>query len=174
MTGLCFSFLIATSSDDDDQTLRLWKQSGPFSVAVFAPPGDLQAGHTSFGVLVQDRNAEEVLLDSAVDLSARPIDAAENSTSSAHATQEESENKLLQTAELDLPSAGDWTVQVALSRNSESVHLSLPLRVVRRENAIADLWPYFLFPGFGMILFGVYVRRHHQPTVSPLEQHVSS
>ena len=74
-TGLCFSFLIATSSDDDDQALRLWKQSGPFSVAVFAPAGDLQAGPTSFGVLVQDRNTQEVLLDSAVDLSARPAAA---------------------------------------------------------------------------------------------------
>jgi hypothetical protein len=174
VTGLCFSFLIATSSDDDDQALRLWKQSGPFSIAVFAPTGDLQAGPTSFGILVQDRNTQEVLLDSTVDLSARPAVAVRAPTSPVRATSENSENKLLQAAELDLPAAGDWTVNIALSRNAESADLSLPLRVVKRESGLGDLWPYFLFPGFGMILFGAYVRRHHEPTASPLEQHVSS
>jgi len=174
VTGLCFSFLIATSSDDDDQALRLWKQSGPFSVAVFAPAGDLQAGPTSFGILVQDRNTQEVLLDSTVDLSARPTAAVGAPPPSVRATHEDSENKLLQTAELDLPKAGDWTVNIALSRNAESADLSLPLRVVKRESGLGDLWPYFLFPGFGMTLFGAYVRRHHEPTGSPMEQHVSS
>jgi hypothetical protein len=95
-------------------------------------------------------------------------------TSPVRATSENSENKLLQAAELDLPAAGDWTVNIALSRNAESADLSLPLRVVKRESGLGDLWPYFLFPGFGMILFGAYVRRHHEPTASPLEQPVSS
>src|ERR1039457_5808850 len=92
VTGLCFSFLIATSCDDDDQALRLWKQSGPFSIAVFAPAGDLQAGPTSFGILVQDRSAQVVLLDSTVDLSARPTAAVCASPSAVRATHEDSEN----------------------------------------------------------------------------------
>ena len=171
--GLCFSFLIATSSEDDDQALRLWKQSGPFSAAIFAPAGDLPAGRSSFGVLVQDRKTQEVLLDSAVDLSARPAAAEAGQPAPVRATYEDSENKLLQTAELDLPAAGDWTVNIALSRNSESAELSLPLRVVKREGGLADLWPYFLFPAFGMILFGAYIRRHHETRPSPLEQHAS-
>jgi cytochrome c oxidase assembly factor CtaG len=173
VTGLCFSFLMAMSSDDDDQALRLWKQSGPYSIAIFAPAGDLTAGRTSFGVLVQDRKTEEVLLDSAVDVSEQGTNSAGSQPSPVRATNEDSENKLLQTAELDLP-AGDWTVNIALSRNSESASLSLPLRVVKREAGIANLWPYFLFPAFGMILFGAYFRRHHEPTASPLEQHVPS
>ncbi len=173
ITGLCFSFLITTSSDDDDQALRLWKQIGSFSVAVFAPPGDLEAGPTSFGVLVQDRNAEDVLLDSTVDVSARTDSPAGGPSSPTRANREDSENKLLQTAELDLPAPGDWTVNIALRRDSESANLSLPLRVVKRETGLADLWLYFLFPGFGMILFGTYIWRHHEPTASPLEQHAS-
>jgi cytochrome c oxidase assembly factor CtaG len=173
-TGLCFTFLIAMSSDDDDQVLRLWKQSGPFSIAVFAPAGDLRTGQTSFGVLVQDRNTEEVLLDWAVQLSAQPAATAGGKASLVRSTDQEPENKLLQTAELDLPTAGDWTVYVALNRHSESVNLSLPLRVVKRGSGIADVWPYFLFPGFGMVLFGTYVGRHYETTASPLEQHVSS
>jgi cytochrome c oxidase assembly factor CtaG len=171
-TGLCFSFLIAISHDDDDQALRLWKQSGPFSTAVFAPAGDLQAGPTSFGILVQDRNSQEVLLNSVVDLSMRTA-RQDGSSSPVRATHEDSENKLLQTAEINLPTPGDWTLNVAVSRISESADLSLPLRVVKREGGLADFWPYFLFPGFGMILFATYVRRHHEPTPSQLEQRVS-
>jgi cytochrome c oxidase assembly factor CtaG len=171
-TGLCFSFLIATSSDDDDQVLRLWKQSGPFSIAVFAPAGDLQASPTSIGVLVQDLNTEEVLLDSAVDISVQPLAGMRAPGSPVRASSVGSENRLLQTAELDLPAAGDWIVNVALNRHSERADFSLPLRVVKREGGLADLWSYILFPGFGMILFGTYVRRHCETTASPLEQHV--
>jgi cytochrome c oxidase assembly factor CtaG len=173
-TGVYFSFLLATSSDDDDQALRLRKQSGTYSVAVFAPAGDLQAGFTSFGILVQDRKMQEVLLDSAIDVSARPIGSVGDPVAPVRASNKDSENKFLQTAELDLPASGDWTLDIALSRNSETADLSLPIRVVKRESGLADLWPHFLFPALGLILFGTYIRRHHEPAASPLEQHVSS
>ncbi len=169
-TGLCFSFLIATSSDDDDQALRLWKQSGPFSIAVFAPAGDLQSGPTSFGILIQDRSTEDILLDSAIDLSARPGANVAAPVRPVRASSEDSENKFLKTAELNLPTAGDWTLNIAISRNSDRADLSLPLRVAKRESDLGDMWPYFLFPSFGMILFGTYARRHRQPAPSPLEQ----
>jgi cytochrome c oxidase assembly factor CtaG len=172
-TGLCFSFLIATSTDDDDQALRQWKESGAFGVAVFAPTGHLQAGPTSFSILVQDRNAQEVLLDSAVDLSARPA-TGRDPLPPIRAAREGSYNKLLQSAELNLPSDGDWTLNIAVRRNSDSADFTLPIHVVKAESGLADLWPYFLFPGLGMILFAVYVRRHHEPIASPMEQHASS
>lgn len=166
ITGLCFSFLIAISPDDDDQALRLWKQNGPLSIAVFAQAGDLPGGSTTFGVLVQDRNTEEVLLNSAVQLSSQPAPGVDAPGSSVRATNQGSENKLLQTAELDLPAVGDWMVNIAVSANSETANLALPVRVVKRESGVGDLWPYSLFPLVGVILFGTYIRRHHErPTV---------
>ncbi|MGB7553361.1 MAG: cytochrome c oxidase assembly protein [Candidatus Korobacteraceae bacterium] len=172
-TGLCFAFLIANSSDDDDQALRVWTQTGPFSIAVFAPSGDLPAGPTNLGVLVQDRNTDEILLDSAIELTARPAADVGPLGPAVHASSADSENKLLQTAELDLPAPGDWTVNISLSRNSERAEVSLPLRIVKRESGLGDMWPYFIFPAFGMVLFGAYVRRHREAAVSPLE-HVPS
>ena len=166
---------MANSSDDDDQALRLWKQSGSFSVAVFAPLGDLAAGATSFSILVQDQRTQEVLLDSAVQLSARPSDAMDGGASLNAASNRNSQNKLLQTAELDLPTAGEWILDVGVSRNSEIANLSLPLHVVKRESGLTDFWPYFLFPAFGMVLFASYIWKHsHQPAASPVEQHMSS
>ncbi len=172
-TGLCFSFLIATSPGDDDQALRLWKQRGPFSIAIFAPSGDLPTGPTTFGVLVQDQNTQEVLLDSAVEVCAQPGADGGASLPPLRAASENSENKLLQTAELDFPAAGQWTLNVTIHRNSENANLSLPLHVAKGESGLGDLWAYFLFPAFGMILFGAYVRRRHEAAASPLQQHAS-
>jgi len=170
-TGLCLSLLIAASSDDDDQALRLSKESGPFHVAVFAPT-NLQARPTSFGVLVQDQSSQEVLVDCTTELSAHSANSEGGSLSKVRATREDSRNKLLQTAELDLPSAGDWTIGITLRRNSQSTGFWLPLRVAKRESKVYDLWPYLLFPGFGMILFGTYVWRHRCDT-SPRKGHAS-
>ena len=73
VTCLCFAGLLtAGSNDDDNQALRFKDASGPFTVAVFTPAGDLTAGPSPFSVLVQDRNTHEILLDTTVDLTARP------------------------------------------------------------------------------------------------------
>jgi len=156
LTGLCLSLLIARSPEDD-QPLRLLKDSGPYIVAIFAPL-NLQTGPSSLGVLVQDRSTQEVLLDWAMQLSARSV--SDRSVFEVRATQENSDNKLLKTAELDLPSAGDWTINIAVTRNSTSTNVWLPLRVAKRESRLYDLWPYLLFPGLGVILFGTYGWRH--------------
>jgi len=157
-TGLCLSLLIATSSNDDDQALWLWRESGPFNIAVFAP-SVLQAGPGTFGFLVEDRNTREALLDWTMELSARLVNSEGGSMSEVRAIHKESRNKLLQTAELDLPTSGDWMLNVALKRNSENAGFCLPFRVGKRQRR-HDLWPYLVFPGFGMLLFGSYLWRH--------------
>ena len=157
--GLCLSLLIATSSDDDDQALRWLKESGPFRLAVFAP-ANLEAGPTRFGVLVQDRSTGEALLDGTLELSALPANAARDSLSKVRARIESCGNKLLHSAEMDLPFAGDWTLNIALRRDSKSVGLFLPFRVEKRESRLYDLWPYLVFPGFGTVLWGTYLWRH--------------
>ena len=157
-TGLCLSLLIATSSNDDDQALWSWRESGPFNIAVFAP-AVLQAGPGNFGFLVEDRNTREALLDWTMELSARLVDSKGGSIPQVRAIHKESRNKLLQTAELDLPTSGDWMLNVALKRNSENAGFCLPFRVGKRQRR-HDLRPYLLFPGFGMLLFGSYLWRH--------------
>ncbi len=124
VTCLCFAGLLTTgSSDDDNQALRFKGVSGPFTVAVFTPAGDLTPGSSPFSVLLQDRNTPEILLDATVDLTAYPTGDPQSLPATAHASHEDSENKLLQTADLNLPAAGDWLVTVALRRNSEAANL---------------------------------------------------
>jgi len=161
--GLGLAVLASSHANDaDDQTLRFTGPSGPFLVAVFGPPGDLPTGHTDFGVLVQDRNTQDVQLDATVDLTAVADSDAPGTSFSARAVQAEGENKLLQTAELNLPTEGNWRMYVSVKRNSQTTDFVLPIHVVREQTApdYLDRWSYIALVTFGAILLVVYARRH--------------
>jgi cytochrome c oxidase assembly factor CtaG len=163
----------ASSNDDDDQVLRLQQQSGPFAVAVFAQPGDLEAGRSTFAVLAQDRDTQETLLDAAIDVSARDT-SDQQITPPTRASAAESENKLLQSAELNFPTAGDWTLQIAVRRDAASANFSLPLHVVKPESGVEFPWSYFILLAFSAMLLIAYIRRHRSSKPSPVEQPVST
>lgn len=156
--GLALAHLASSSSDDDDQVLRLYEQSGAFAVSVFAPAGDLETGPSDFNVLVQDRSTQDVLLDSTVSLRAQPTNSS-NSTESVR-TADDSENRLLQTASLNLPTAGDWTLAIEVTRDGQSAEFSLPLRVTLPETAFAMPWSYIVLIAFSALLLFTCVRRH--------------
>ena len=170
VTCLCFAGLLtAGSSDDDSQAVRFEGASGPFSVAVFAAAGDLVAGSSPFSVIVQDRNTHEILLDAAVDITAHRTGDPQGPPATARASHEDSDNKLLQTADVNLPATGDWLVSVVLRRNSEAANFSLPLHVVKAETGFEVPWSYLLVLVLISILFLAYARRHWLRTAEPLE-----
>jgi cytochrome c oxidase assembly factor CtaG len=158
VTGLGLAYLASNSSDDDDQVLRLHEQSGAFAVSVFAPAGDLAPGSSGFNVLVQDRDTQDALLDSTVSFRAQQTNSS-NSTESVRAT-DDSENRLLQTASLNLPTAGDWTLAIEVTRGGQPAEFSLPLRVVKPEVGFSIPWSYLVLVAFTFLLFLTYVRRH--------------
>ncbi len=162
-----------SSSDDDDQVVRLQQQSGPFAVTVFGRAGDLEIGPASFSMLVQDRDTRETLLDATVDLSAQPAGDSRGALS-VRASTSGSDNKLMQAGELNLPTAGDWTLRIAVRRNSASVDVSLPLRVVKPANSIAIPWSYVILLAFSVILLFTYIRRHRMEKTVRVEQPVST
>jgi len=161
--GFSFVRFLSSSSDDDDQALRFAGTSGSFAVAVFAPAGDLAAGPSRFSVLVQDLGSREVLLDAAVELSAHPAAGLQASSTIAQASYEDSENKLLQSAELNLSTAGDWTVDVIVRHNSRAVEFLMPLHAVKGEVGIEFPWSYAVFFTLAAVLLLTYIRRHRTP-----------
>ncbi|MGC2111351.1 MAG: cytochrome c oxidase assembly protein, partial [Candidatus Korobacteraceae bacterium] len=171
--GLYLAHLASASSDDDDHTLRLHQQSGPFIVAVFAAPGDLASGPGTFSVLVQDSNTREVLRDAIVDLSAQRAGDGQRSAS-VRASADGSENKLLQSAEVDFPADGDWTVAVAVQRGPQSARVSVPLHVAKSEAGIAWPWAYLVLLAFSLVLLSAYLWRHRNARTVPVEQPVST
>ena len=158
---VCLAWLLASgSNDDDNQVLRYEGVSPSLAVAVFAPPGSLGAGSSQFAVLVQNRNTRETLLDTKVDLTAQPANNSQGLSSTVAASHEDSENKLLQAADLDLPTEGEWTLHITVLREAISDDFQLALRVSKPDAGLAARWPYVVILAFAATLLFVYVWRH--------------
>jgi putative membrane protein len=156
---LCLLGLLTTGSDDDDGlVLRFKGSSSAFAVAVFAPPGSLAAGPSPFNVLVQDRNTRETLLDTTVDLSAEPSDF-KGPPVEGQASHEDSANKLLQAADLDLHTEGDWILRIRVRRGNASDDFLLPLRVAEPDAGSTNRWPYLGILLFSAALLSAYIGR---------------
>ncbi len=156
--GLTVAALASGGADDDDVALRTSQVSGPFLISVFALPGDLDAGHSEFSVLVQDRDTLQVVQDADVELRAQQSSASQ-STEAVRASNDDSENKLLQTADVDLASEGDWTLHVGVAHDGQNSGLTLPLHVVKPESGFTFHWPYVILATFSAILMLTWWRR---------------
>ncbi len=159
ITGLSLATLASRSSDDDDQVVRLQQQSGPFAITVFAPPGDIPAGTTTLNVLVQDSRTQAVLTDETVNVIVRPT-SGDSKLAPTRASSSDSENKLLQAAELNLPTEGDWTLNLAVQQNADHAEFSLPVHVVKAESGMGNPWPYLAWLAFSALLLVGYLLRH--------------
>jgi putative membrane protein len=162
MAGICLVALASRGSDDDDVALRTSQVSGPFVVSVFALPGDLDAGSSGFSVLVQDRDSLQVVQDANIELQAKQPGASQ-SVARVRASSDDSENKLLQTAEVELPSAGNWTLTVRVAHDHTDAEIALPLHAIKPDGGVGFHWPFGIFIVFGAILLFSYWRRHAGP-----------
>ena len=174
--GVCLAALASSAgSDDDNQALLFQDKSGPFLVALFAQPGDLPTGHTDLGILVQDRKTRDVQMDATVDLTVAADTDTPGPASTARAVRATTENKLLQTAELNLASEGNWKMYVSVKCNSQAADFLVPLHVVKQQTELEYpcLWPYVTLVAFSALLLMVYVQRHRRPRSARVEEPVS-
>jgi hypothetical protein len=122
-------------------------------------PGDLEAGRSELNVLVQDRDRLQVAQDAMVVLQAKRKGSSQ-STDSVRASVTHSENKLLQNADVELPTPGDWTLSVRMSRGDTSAEAVIPVHVVKPQSGFSMPWPFATFGVFAAVLMFVYWRRH--------------
>jgi hypothetical protein len=160
ISAAAFVALSSQASDDDDQVLRLSQQQGPFAISVYGPSGELSPGHADFGVLVQDRNSHEVVLDSEVDLGLRDTNGKEPTAAIVRASPGD-ENKLLFTADLPLDIPGTQILDVTVRRANNSASVSTPLEIVATsETGFTFRWSYIVTVAVGAVLCLVYFWRH--------------
>jgi putative membrane protein len=171
--GLFLAALASGTSDDDDQTLRMLANTGPFSIAVFTAAGDLEAGSNSFAFLVQDRQTQQILQDATVDVRARQL-GSERQTNAVRTSTEDSGNKLLQSADLDIPAEGDWNLIADVRSGAEAAQFTLPLKVVQPDNGFTLHWPYIVLLVFAVILVIAYLRRHRNTACVPNAESLAS
>lgn len=143
----------------DGGRLQMRTQAGPFTISLFTLPDTLAAGPIDASVLVQDSTSSDVLMDAAVTLALTPPHADASSIviplSHAQAT-----NKLLQAAQIDLPTPGKWRVDVQVEQGGRRANCTTELEVVPRTSPWGTVWFFALLPATVMLLFaGVQVRK---------------
>jgi len=126
MAALAYGRLAPDRIDIDDAVIRAGSVAGPFRISVFTPRDPVPTGPSDISVLVQDARSSETILDAEVDLSIRSVNGAGGS-GSVRATHEQSANKLLQAADVDLPGSRPRELQVTVRRRFDEGVITVSL-----------------------------------------------
>lgn len=158
--GLAFSAVLAfAGSDEDDLGLRAKQQAGDLTLSVYAPGDELIVGNNDISVLVQDSTGSPIR-DAQVQLTASREGAS--SSDDVRGREADSDNKLLQSASLELPAAGNWHVRVDVKHDAQTASASFSTEAGTHTPGLDDWWPHLVFPVFGLLLLIVYFRRTKQ------------
>ena len=149
LAAIAYARLAPDKVDLDGDVVRLKGASGPFQVIVFSEPGSLAAGATDFAVLVQERDSGAVVLDADVDLT---VHSAVGAPSVVRATHEQSTNKLLEAATVDLPAAGSSNLRVSVRRGSDAGTVATTLDVTSPLAEGSFGWGYIVALAIGAAL----------------------
>jgi hypothetical protein len=139
----------------DGGAVCLREGSGAFLVTVFVAPQPIQVGPIDVSVLVQDRQTGVVILDAKVDLAIRYVDGG-GPEFIAHATQEQSTNKLLKSGRIGLPTSGSWGLRVFVSHGHEQSVFATILPVSPAASRLGAVWPLLFLPPFAIALFALH------------------
>ena len=117
LAALAFGLYSTDSIDIDGDIVRAQSVSGSMIVTVFTAPDPLRAGPTDVAVLVQDSSSGAPILNAAVRASTSPV--GHSAVAPGEAPIVAATNKLLSAATIDIPSPGDWDLQISIERAGE-------------------------------------------------------
>lgn len=135
-------------------------------VTVYAAPNPLQAGPIDFSVLVQEEASLQVVEDAEISVTCRleggiekneidPKDLQNALIIATAATRKQATNKLLQSAIVDLPSNGEWHVEIAVKADGLPLDFYFPISVV--GTIPPSRWDIaFVVPLVGVVFFALH------------------
>ncbi len=133
----------------DGGTFQFRKQAGPFTVTLFSAPVPLRAGTADLSVLVQDQQ-ESALIDAAVTVR---LSKENEQDIVARATTAQATNKMLDAAQIELPSAGAWQIEVHVTRGALAGSALGSINVLPEEAPFFTYRFYFAVVPVGIALF---------------------
>lgn len=148
--------MIATSSVfADGGRVELSQVAGPYRVTVFRAPVPLHPGPIDISVLVQDVASGAVIQDTHATLICRHKQSGTQLRRVADRSQ--ATNQLMSSAKFELPSAGDWQIQVNVD---QPVSQSFEFSVTATDAQISA--PTLVFIALlPLIFFAAYLLREH-------------
>jgi hypothetical protein len=150
MTG--FLLGSADSVRADGGTVRFSEVRGAYRLTVFTQPTPLRAGPVDVSVLVQSPATGEPVSDVRVTVRFRPEDRSRPSLS-IPATKANATNKLLYAASLELPSPGQWNVEVIVDGPAGSAVGAFPLEAAAATASWWDVIFWIAWPVVPVVLF---------------------
>jgi hypothetical protein len=158
-TGLLLVFAALTICPAlwaDGGTVVLQKRSGPFIITLFSDPTPLRVGRADLSVVCQKAEDKSPVLDAKVLLHLRrPSSGNDIVEFTLPAKHDKASNKLLYAAALDLPSPGNWRVNVDVERNGILASVGGSLTVLEKQPAIVTYWPFFVIVPLVALLFAI-------------------
>jgi len=154
----------------DGGLVLLHQQSPPFVITVFESPTPPRSGPIDLSVLVQASETLEPVLDADVQIEL----TRDGSQIQARATHDQTQNKLLYAASVDLDDPGAWryTVSVqAADRALKPIAVSGDLAVAPEQPKLAAYGSYLALPFFCLAIFALHQwlrwRQREIPQTSP-------
>ena len=146
--------LLAFSSraQADGGLVALHQEAGPFVVTVFTAPGPLRAGPVDISVLVQDRASGQPVLDGEVFVR---LKSPGGKTLIARATREAAQNKLLYSALMNLPEAGQWELEVTIKQGKEIASIVGQVSAATPTPFLLSYWRSLLLPPIVIAVFAL-------------------
>ena len=156
--------------------VRSRQTRGPFAITVFTSPELVRGRASDVSVMVQRRDSNEAVLDATVSFILTPPRGAildptdpicgksspmtpgtslQRALAPLAATHEQSPNKLLYVASVNLPAAGPWQLEALVRQGMDSTKLTCEIPVGLPARRLAALIPYLALPPLLMALFGV-------------------
>ncbi len=111
------------------------RPAGPFELTVFTDPTPVRVGTVDVSVAVQDAGTSDFVRDARVLVKAEPLGPAANG-GTFEATHERATNKLFYAADVVLPAAGRWLIEVHVA--SELGSGSVAFEVEATEPGLLD------------------------------------
>jgi hypothetical protein len=148
----------------DGGTVRFCEVRDGRRITVFTAPTLLRAGPLDVSVLVQEVDSGKPLLDLPIVVSAYPIPDPWPKIS-APATTEAATNKLLHMAQLKLPEAGTWRIEVVVEGAQQETAIRFDVFVAQAPPRWLDmsLWIGWPLLAIGVFAFHQYLVHRRRP-----------
>lgn len=144
----------AIATADGGRVVLVEKQ-GDYRISVFASPDPLRAGPIDISILTQDATTDAPIADAQMDVTLSPRDQR-GPTLRATATSAAATNKLLRAALLDLPAAGAWDVEIAITADRGPANVRFAIEAGPPLPRWLTVWPWFTWPIGAVFLFSLH------------------
>lgn len=148
--------IVSSAAFADGGRLRFSRPAGPFLVTLFTTPEPLTPGPTDFSVMIQDAKSGDILSDAHVILK---LTSSQGAVISAVASHGIATNRLLQAAQFNVPSGGNWKLHLDVEQGTDtsSVDADIPVQPGSRKTVLVGA--FAILPVIAILLFILHQRQ---------------